>query len=183
MNRKTKIAVAVAGSACLAAALLVVSPGLRLLFELPFLSHWPQVPPPELYVTTQPKLQDVAGFYHLTQQTITTNGLAVLGGRQCQLDLRPDGSFIVTNYPQWSPDTNSTPYVMGFVATNGTWRFERLGGVFLHGRAKRIWGILFSDNKAGIDPLTLRSNGAPYDLMLTYGDGDEGMFMMFGRQK
>src|SRR2546427_6651426 len=45
----------------------------------------------------------------LTRQTITPNGLAVLEGRPCQLDLRPDGSFTVTNYPQWAPDSSATP--------------------------------------------------------------------------
>jgi len=56
-----------------------------------------------LYVTGQPKQEDVAGVYELTGQTIAKNGLAVLGERLCQLDLRPDGSFSATNYPQWSP--------------------------------------------------------------------------------
>ncbi len=182
MNRKKKIVIAMAGSASLVAILLASSPTVRLLFETPSLSHWPQVPPPELYVFTRPKLEDVAGVYHLTRQTITTDGLAVLEGRLCQLDLRPDGSFTAANYPLWAPDTNSTPQIAEFVSTAGRWRCDTVN-IMYHGHD--CWGVVFSDakGKGGIDPLALRRKGAPYDLMLTYGDGDDGTFMVFGKEK
>ena len=78
-------------------------------------SHWSQVPPPELYVTTQPKEAEVAGIYHLVQQI--------------------------------------------------------------------FWGLVFSESAVGIEPLALRSNGNPYNLMFTYSDPDEGKIMTFGKGK
>ena len=55
-----------------------------------------------LFTTTKPKQEDVAGSYLLTQQTIVPGGLGILKGGQCALDLRGDGTFIVTNYPTWA---------------------------------------------------------------------------------
>lgn len=180
MNQKKKIAAAVAGGASLVAILLASSPTVRLLFETPFLSHWPQVPPPELYVFTQPKLEDVAGVYHLTRQTITTNGLAVLEGRVCQMDLRPDGSFSVTNYPRWSPDDDSTePHVVAFISTTGRWSCNTLNISY---RDRLCWGVVFVNADPQLDSLALRRKGAPYDLMLTFGDGDDGTVMTFGKK-
>lgn len=180
MNRTSKNIIAVAGGIGLVAIGVAVSPVLRLLCKSCFLSHWPQVPPPELFVITQPKHEDIAGIYQLTQQTITTNGLAVLEGRPCRLDLRIDGSFTVTNYPQWSPDSSAKPHVVAFISTTGCWRCDTVNISY---NGHECWGVAFSDTHVGIDPLALRSKGAPYDLMLTYGDGDDGTVMTFGRKK
>ena len=179
MNRKTKITITVASSI----GLVAIAAALSAVVHLPWgssLSHWPHVPPPELFVTTQPKQADVVGVYQLTRQTITPNGLAVLEGRPCQLDLRPDGSFTVTNYPQWGPDSSATPHVTAFISTTGRWRCDTVNIIY---NGKNCWGVVFSDSDSAIDALALRSKGAPYDLMLTYGDGDDGTIMQFGRKK
>ena len=141
-------------------------------------SHWSQVPPPELFVTGQPKFENIPGSYQLIQNTITTNGLAFLEGRQCQLDLQADGLFTVTNYPQWSRLSSAKAPNAQFVSTTGRWHCETIGIYNGH----QYFGIVFSDSSMGIDALALRSNGSPYDLMLTYGDGDDGTVMMFGKR-
>jgi hypothetical protein len=162
------------------AGLTVLGVALAAIWHPSRLSHWPHVPPPELYVTTPPKQEDVAGIYQLTRQTITANGLAVLEGRRCGLELRPDGSFTVTNYPDWSPDSSTEPYIVAFHSVTGGWRCDTVN-ITYHGHA--CWGVVLSNGVAVIDALALRSRGAPYDLMLTYGDGDEGGVMTFGRKK
>ncbi len=177
----------VASSVGLVAAGVAVSAGLHLPWGSS-LSHWPHVPPPELFVVTQPKQEDVVGVYELTRQTITGDGLAVLGGRPCQLDLRPDGSFTVTNYPQWGPvssgaahvTTSETPGVTTFTSTKGRWCCDKVNIMY---DGKMCWGVVFSDSDTAIDALALRRKGEPYDLMLTYGDGDDGTIMQFGRKK
>src|SRR5215470_1555502 len=168
MNRKTKITLMAASSVGLVAISVALSAGLHLPWGSS-LSHWPHVPPPELFVLTQPKPEDVAGVYQLTGQTITTNGLAVLGGRPCQLDLRPDGSFTVTNYPQWGPvssatahvSASDTPGVTAFTSTTGRWRCDTVNIMY---NGKMCWGVVFSDSDTTIDALALRRNGQPYDL-------------------
>ena len=175
MNRKKKITIAVAR-----VGLVAIGVTLSAVLYLPWGSGWPHVPSPKLYVFTQPKKEDVAGVYQLTQQTITTNGLAVLGNRLCQLDLRPDGSFSVTNYPQWSPMASTRAHVVEFISTTGRWRCDTVNISY---RGHDCWGVVFSDAQASIDSLALRSKGAPYDLMLTYGDGDDGTVMTFGKKK
>jgi hypothetical protein len=147
---------------------------------LPWGSHWPHVPPPELFVTTQPKLQDVTGIYQLTQQTITPDGLAVLSGKMCELDLRADGSFSVTNYPRWSSASSAAPPTPEFISTTGRWRCDSVGAMY---NGHLCWSVVFSDTQTPIGALVLRRNGAPYDLMFIYGDADEGAVMLFGKKK
>ena len=141
--------------------------------------HWPQVPDPELFVTAQPKTNDIPGTYLLTRQTITSSGLAIFEGRQCQLDLRPDGSFSVTNYPQWSVESSNEPRVDALISSMGHWQCATINVLY---KGRDCWGIVFSGGDARIDSLELRSKGAPYDLMLTYGDGDEGRYMLFPKK-
>jgi hypothetical protein len=173
MNRKKKLIIAVASSVGFVAIGLAVS--------AVYICHGDLAAraPAKLFVTTQPRQEDIVGIYQLTRQTITTNGLAVLEGRLCQLDLRPDGSFTATNYPRWSPDSSTRPHVTTFISTTG-WRCD---SVHIFYKGKDCRGIVFSDSDAAIDALALRSKGAPYDLMLTYGVGDDGTIMQFGRKK
>lgn len=123
--------------------------------------------------------EGVAGFYQLTLQTITKNR-AILEGRPCRLDLRLDGSFTVTNYPVWARESSDPPRVTEFVSTTGRWS---CGEANISYRGQECWGVVFSNGKVGIHPLALRSKGAPYNLMFIYGDGDEGMVMVFGKKK
>jgi hypothetical protein len=174
MTRKKKITVAAGCS------LIVVVIGVALSAALPWGSHWPHVPSPDLFVTTQPKPEDVTGIYQLTQQTITPNGLAVLSGKMCELDLRSDGSFSVTNYPRWSPASSAAPPTPEFISTAGRWRCDSVGAM---DNGQPCWSVVFSDAPASMDSLTLRRNGAPYDLMFIYGDADEGAVILFGKKK
>jgi len=179
MNRKKKMTIVVASGI----GLVAVGVSLTAVFGLSWgsgLSHWPHVPPPELFVVSQPKLEDVAGVYQLIRQTVSTNGLTILGGRPCQLDLRSDGSFIVTNYPRWSAFSSTRPHVTDFISTTGHWHCDPINIIY---NGHKCWGVWFSDTKVGIDSLALRSKGAPYDLMLTFGDSDDGTVVIFGKKK
>ena len=100
-------------------------------------------------------------------------------GAEVFCDLRPDGSFTVTNYPRWLSVSSTTPRVGEFISTTGRWCCDTVG-IFYDDH--ECWGVVFSDTHVAIDTLALRSNGAPYDLMLTYGDPDEGAVMTFGRK-
>ena len=179
MNRTKKMTIALAGGVGLVAVVALAGA-----FGLPWgsgRSGWSHVPPSGLFVTAQPKQEDVAGVYQLIQQTIKADGLAVLAGRPCELDLRTDGSFTVTNYPRWSTAAapGATP-VAEFISTTGRWRCDRLGIIY---DGHECWGVVFSDTQAELHSLALRRKGAPYELMFTFGDGDEGKVMTFGKKK
>jgi hypothetical protein len=171
MGRKTKIAIAVTSAAGLVIAFLWT------FHRWSALDRWPQVADPNLFVFTQPKTEDLIGSYALTGQTITSNGLALLQGRQCQLDLRPDGSFSVTNYPSLS---SSDSHPATFISGTGHWR---CGALRMPYCGQDCWGLVFSSTNVGIEELALRSHGAPYDLMLTHGDPDEGAYLLFTKRK
>jgi hypothetical protein len=123
--------------------------------------------------TTQPKQEDIFGSYLLTRQTITTNGMMVLGSRQCQLDLRADGSFTVTNYPTW---TNGQ--LESFISTTGHWRCATVGSVY----DKTVWGIRFADTDRRMEILSFTGKAAPYGLLMTYDDPDQNTVMNFEKK-
>lgn len=87
---------------------------------------------------------------------------------------------MVTNYPRWSPASSTTPHVAEFISTTGQWRCATVG---VMGDGKEYWGVVFSNSPAVIEALALTRNGAPYNLMLTYGDADEGAVMTFAKKK
>lgn len=142
------------------------------------LSHWPHVPPPELFVTVQPKESDVVGLYELKSQTVTTNGLAAMGGKVCELELRADGTFSVTNYPTWAGIKFTTPDNTEFISTKGRWKLDNTAS---GGNGQSYWSVRFSETLGRMQTLELRSKGSPYDLMGTYGDADEGRVVTFGK--
>jgi hypothetical protein len=68
--------------------------------------------------------------------------------------------------------------VVAFISTTGHWRCDNAVNIIYNGRP--CWGVGFSDPR--IDALALRNKGASYDLMLTFGDGDDGTMMLFERK-
>ena len=113
----------------------------------------------------------------MIQQNINTNGLAILNGRQCQIELRSDGSFVATNYLKWFQTNSVQSPTPEFFSTTERWHCEMIGIV----QGKNYYGIVFSENSNQIESLALRNDGSPYNLMMTYGDADEGLFMTFGK--
>jgi hypothetical protein len=176
-KRRTPVVLAVAGSLILGCAVLW---GVFFRSWDSRLSHWPHVPPAEYYVTSQPKLDGIPGRYRLIQQTVNKQGLAILDGRECVIELHADGTFVATNYPQWL-QSSATPE---FISTTGRWSCETIP-VSYNGHS--CYGIVFSESgrkeSERIAPLALRSDGSPYNLMLDCGgDPDEGKVMTFGKQ-
>jgi hypothetical protein len=137
------------------------------------------------YTTTQPKQGDVAGSYVLTRQTVTTDGLSVLHGRKCQLDLHPDGSFGITNFPVWTQDPAAKQQVTAFVSTTGHWTCDKIGSM----RDQSMWGVRFQaipsvplSGLAG-NLMALIGKQTPYDLETIEGDPDEDAGMVFEKKR
>lgn len=137
-----------------------------------------------LFTTTQPKNEDVGGSYLLAHQRINADGLAVLQGRRCQLDLHLDGTFSITNYPTWTEAFSPTnSQFVEFLATTGRWSCDTVGSVSDGNTSKRYWGVVFSDAESKIDSLALTGKAAPYGLIMTHGDPDSGTVMIFEKKK
>ena len=137
-----------------------------------------------LFTTTQPKQEDIAVSYLLTQQTITPGGLGVLKGQQCVLDLRGDGTFSVTNYPIWTEAFSPTngQFVASISAT-GRWSCDTVGTVSDGSTSQSYWGVRLSDAGTQLGSLALTGKTPPYGLIMTYGDPDNGTVMIFERRK
>lgn len=137
-----------------------------------------------LFTTTQPKLEDVVGSYLLAQQRITAPGLAVLQGRQCQLDLHQDGTFNITNYPTWTEAFSpANGQFVALISATGRWSCETTGSVSDGRTSKDHWGVVFSDADQKLHALDLTGQTPPYGLIMTYGDGDAGTVMIFEKKK
>jgi hypothetical protein len=121
------------------------------------------------FTTEQPKNEDVAGSYLLVAQSVTTNGISVLRGRECRLDLKPDGAFSITNYINWGPS--------GFLSTSGRWKCEIVGSTGGHD----MWGVRF-DSDPRINDAALSGKNAPYRIVMIFGDPDSDQTMIFEKR-
>jgi len=101
------------------------------------------------FVDTKPETADVIGSYVLTDQTLVPGGMAALGGRQCQLDVLADGTFIVTNYPQIAAHVRAQAF-RSLVSATGSWQLATEMTSYGYGpEPKKCWGLHF--NSSGVE--------------------------------
>jgi hypothetical protein len=140
-------------------------------------------PHAQLYTTDKPQESDVVGRYTLTSQSVTRDGLAVMHGRPCVIELRVDGTFSATNVPPLllnSPDTN---FFSTLISGSGTWRLASVGSVGDgSGSVKTHWGVNL-DSVANFQPVGLSGAKPPYGLIYTLGDPDEGLALILEKTK
>ena len=130
------------------------------------------------FVSKRPQAKDVVGHYALTSQTVVPGGLAVLGSRRCDIELRSDGTFTATNLP---PDQLGSPIPNFFntlVTGSGKWRMD----VVSHGGSfDEHWGIILDSSPVNVHPIHLAGWRPPYRLYLSLGDPDCGYTMILER--
>jgi hypothetical protein len=131
------------------------------------------------FVGTGPQAAAIVGTYVLSGQTVVPGGVSALGGRQCRLDVRPDGTFSVTNYPQSSGRRFST-----FHSTTGTWQLAIVGTSYGYGSdAKDCWGLRFQGSGYRIDPTAFTGPEEPYGLLTILGDPDSNSAIRFKKKE
>jgi hypothetical protein len=110
----------------------------------------------------------------LTDQTVIKGGVSALGGRRCQLDLRSDDSFSITNYPNCAGARSAALAQFNtFTSTTGTWTLDSVGTTYDYGPdPKDCWGIRFSGTKGRIDSPAFTGRMPPYGLLTILGDPD-----------
>jgi len=131
--------------------------------------------------TTQPKKEDVVGSYALTHENIS----AIPEVRQCELNLKPDGTFSVTNYPTWTdPHSPTSHQFVAFLSTTGRWSFDWIGGFTQDTTNYKIWGVRFEAADSKVRQMAITGKAPAYDgLVMTYGDPDSYRTMLFDRKK
>ncbi len=137
------------------------------------------------YVGEEPQQTDVVGSYVLSDQTIINGGVSALQGRQCQLDILTDGTFSITNYPDWRAlPTEARTQFNSFISTVGRWRLSTVGTSYGHGPdLKRCWGLRFSGTDAKIFPTAFTGPQPPYGLITIIGDPDSNNIIRFKKEK
>jgi len=130
------------------------------------------------FVSAEPKQADVVGTYLLVGQTVAPGGMAALGGRQCQLDVNPEGGFSITNYPQ-----TSGSQFRSFHSTTGTWHLATVGTSYGYGPdPKHCWGFRFSGADRRIDPTAFTGSEQTYGLLTILGDPDSNFTLRFKKK-
>lgn len=131
----------------------------------------PYDPYAHLLTTKEPDTADVTGLYILTEQTLTEGKLNFLQGKQATIELKPDGTATLSNFPLWLELGMSYKFDR-FLSGTDRWQVERVG---LLSSGDDIWGIGFSQ----ITSASLTGDQPPYGLIFTYGDPDSGDVMIF----
>lgn len=128
----------------------------------------------EYFAKSEPGHQDLVGEYRPTQATLQ---LLQDKGNYALVDiviyLMDDGSFQVTNMPDWWQDITGE--------SNGT--FGSFQGAWNVAKAQEWWELELDFDADGITDMSLILVGqeAPYYLWRYIGDPDEGDVMIFER--
>ena len=131
------------------------------------------------FIGVEPKAVDITGTYILNDQTIAPGGMSALGGRQCELQVLPDGTFSITNYPEVSGHPFSA-----FHSIKGTWRLTTVGTSYGYGpNPKECWGLRFDRTSQRIDPTAFTGPEKPYGLLTILGDPDSNFTIRFRKKE
>ena len=142
-------------------------------------------PHAQLYTTDKPQESDVVGRYTLTSQSVKRDGLAVMQGHPCFIELRADGTFIATNVPPLLLDSPGTNFFSTLISGSGTWHLDSVGSV--GGGAgtttKTWWGVDLDSTVTRYQHVGLSGAKSPYGLIYTLGDPDEGMSLILEKKQ
>ena len=135
-------------------------------------------------ITVEPEKTDLVGTYVLMDQTIIEGGIGALDGRTCRLELNDDGSFSISNYPDWRKlPSGSHETFNSFIADSGRWELSLIGSEYNYdSKPKDCWGIRFSKTKNTIDPMAFAGTSPPHGLTTILGDPDISKIMRFKKQ-
>ena len=129
--------------------------------------------------TQKPAVNDVCGTYKFERQTVC-KGEVLPVGRQATIILNRDGAFQMTNVP----DLTDTRDCGGnkLITASGHWTMEIVGGVDNGwGHPKSAWGVMLTGLTRNVS-IGFMGDEAPYKLIFTYGDPDEGAVMIFSQK-
>ena len=133
------------------------------------------------FIHTKPDEAEIVGRYVLIDQTVIKGGLSALQGRECQLELHPDGSFRMTNYPYTAGARSaSLRYFKKFTSTTGSWELATVGTTYDATQTpKRCWGIYFYGTDENIHSTAFTGQAPPYELVTILGDPDSHNTLRF----
>lgn len=139
------------------------------------LSGCQRAPFAHLSTTTKPISSNLLGTYELTKQTVTSDGLIFLNGKPSSVELKSDGTCVLTNYPSGAGGNLGQ-----LVSGKGEWELDQVGSIqFGLKDVRPVWGIRFKGYAFNIAPLGLTGAKAPFGGLVTYGDPDTGAVAFF----
>lgn len=130
------------------------------------------------FIGAKPQASNIVGTYILNDQTVLPGGISALGGRQCEISVRTDGSFWVTNYPQ-----NVGGSFSSFHSTTGTWQLASIGTSHGYGSdPKQCWGFRFYGAANKIEATAFTGSEQSYGLLTILGDPDSNLTLRFKKK-
>ena len=140
------------------------------------------------YTRTKPKASNLTGTYVLTEQTLNDHPVANLRTKAGvtasphTLVIRPDGTFVATNIPQWSEGVLGDWSIKSFKSGSGRWKLDGTGG------ADGWWGLDFSSSNIKLPNIDgmgtyLLGEKPPFKILLNLArDPDQDEAMTFEKQ-
>jgi len=129
------------------------------------------------FTRTKPDRSDLVGTWIPTANTIKDmkerGGYAISNH---ELTLQVDGSFTMTNMPDWWTDGFGESKT-NFVSGSGTWELDEEKIV----RNWKVWRIFLKSPEFGTS-IHVRKQKPPYLIHITLGDPDSGLSMLFERR-
>lgn len=131
-----------------------------------------------LYLTTEPKDQDIVGTYVLDRFDLPT-GIKVTESN-VEVELHADGTFIAKNVPPWRTDDLSSTLSSSLVSGTGKWEKASLGTLDPGGHS--MWGIYLRTPDNRFCPANFTGRKLPYGLIFVLGDPDSGDAILLKRK-
>ena len=132
----------------------------------------------DLYLTTEPKAEDVVGTYVLERfdfpQKIT------IAHRNVEVELHADGTFTATNVPPWVLGEPDAPFFSTLLSGTGNWEKAKIG--ILDPGSHPMWGVYLRTPDNRIHPAHFTGKKPPYGLIFTLGDPDSGNAILLKRR-
>jgi hypothetical protein len=127
--------------------------------------------------TVKPKFSQAVGLYQFDSQTFGSESLNK-DLKASYIILNKDSTFKAVNVPMVTYDKYN-----GTVSGNGKWHIEVIGGIGGGKEIKDEWGIYLDGLPEYVKYVGFVGEHFPYNLMITYGDPDEGAIAIFKRKK
>ncbi len=144
---------------------------------------FPSDPHADSLTTTKPNRSDIIGTYVVDKVYLPSE----LSDRKLDIsiDLRADGTFSATNVPSWTTDATKANFFPTLLSGDGKWELRIVGSVNPGGV---VWGVELQDpteqkpDAQRMDSASCTGEKAPYGLIFTLGDPDEGNAILLKRK-
>lgn len=141
----------------------------------------PFAPVAQYLVTEEPKIEDIAGVYEFTVESVVEANIP--DNLESSVEMMSDGTCKLTDFPVLiENDVNGFSYKFKELFTKDCrWEMITNGSVQRNEESLPTWAICFSavDFEPAVKCANLTDDGNPYNLVFVFGDPDSNEITVF----